>query len=167
MKIDPHTGASLHLYRALQALVPDQVESVMGQETCDIEPQFMGFVLTYARLARLIPKHWTVIDLGCCYAAQAWYFREHKRYIGVDLTSKAQLDRFTFGNTEHLAQDIKRTAAEWAERDTSEVFAISNYVPTNEATKAAVREAFTNLYVFYPHGEPVRRADPGEEAAHG
>jgi len=47
-------------------------------------------------LAALIPLHFTVVDLGCAYAAQSYYFRRHWKYIGVDGWAK---DRIAAPNT--------------------------------------------------------------------
>jgi len=62
----------------------EQYQRVFDQAECDIEPEFLGFITTYYYLSYLIPKHFTIIDFGCAYAPQAYYFINHKKYIGVD-----------------------------------------------------------------------------------
>jgi hypothetical protein len=94
----------------------------------------------------MIPQHWTVIDFGCYVAAQAWYFKDHSRYIGVDVN---RLKRFRFGNTTHLRMPISEAIPK-LKLDLQETFAICNYVPSPEVD--LVRKTFPNLYVYYPHG---------------
>jgi hypothetical protein len=106
----------------------------------------MGFVLTYKHLADLIPKDWTVVDLGCAYNPQNWYFRRHHKYIAVD---NQTTERFVFPNTELYHGNIETWISEHqVEIDPKTTFAILNYVPSVDAE--IVKSAFENLYIFYP-----------------
>lgn len=153
-----HEGLTAELYSELHNAVPDQVENVMSQPYCEIEPSFLGFIDTYHDLARLIPKHWTIIDLGCYVSAQAWYFRDHYRYIGVDAPNRqtrprsTELIRFQFDNTTPVTAWIADYIKKWDGKDTSQVFAICSYVPLRDEEQAEVRRIFTNLYMYYPSG---------------
>ena len=62
----------------------DQKRAVFGQERCEIEPEFLGFVKIYKNLSEIIPKHFTVIDFGCAYNPQSFLFKDHKQFIAVD-----------------------------------------------------------------------------------
>lgn len=114
--------------------------------------------LDYTPLAYLIPKHWTVIDFGCSYNAQAYLFEHHRRLISVDLSMNVyepdfHLERFKPPWCELYEMSIK----EWLDAgyakslDLSTTFAICGYVPSKEV--ALVRDTFRNLFVYYPAGD--------------
>lgn len=135
--------------RLMKVLPKEQIEEVFNYERCELGSDFLGFTETYRLLAKLIPKHFMVIDFGCNAAAQCYYFRHHKKYIGVDYDGTP---RFHFKNTEHVKMEISEYIAQMAgDMDLSCVFAICNYVP-DERAKEAIRERFPNLYIFYPAG---------------
>lgn len=139
---------SFALFRELQTACPDQCQSVLNDS--DIDPWFLGFVSTYLLLSKLIPTHWKVVDFGCAYAPQAWYFRQHKKYIGVDYEPADH--RFRFPNTEHYQGAIADVfPAVLSAHDPQGIFAICNYVPSEQTR--LVREHFPNCFVFYPHGD--------------
>ncbi len=141
-----------------------QLQRILEEGSGDIDGTFVGFTATYRHLAALIPLHFTVVDLGCAYAAQSYYFRRHLKYIGVDGWAK---DRIAAPNTLHLSMSIERYLCERSthgylrERSTHEgsgpVFAICNYVPTDTT---ALRAAYTNLFVYYPEGPRKRPISP-------
>lgn len=144
------------LFRALMAHAPDQVCRVLSTPNCDIDPEFLGFVDFYAHLSALIPRHWTVIDLGCAYAPQAWYFRNHREYLGIDGFTPLPA-RFAFPNSRHLEQRIETFLDDYeAGRIAARkpVFAVMNYVPVNSVTKERVRATFPHLFVYYPQRDP-------------
>ena len=134
------------LFEVLNEKYHDQIK-VLEQPMCDIDGSFLGFVDIYYYLSKIIPKHFTVLDLGCAYASQAYYFRKHKKYIGIDVSIKT---RFKFKNTEHKIIDINEELKNWENENTNEVFAICSYVPIN-TTK--LRETFKNVFTFYPSGK--------------
>jgi hypothetical protein len=147
------------LYRTLLSVVPQQCHLVLHQPYADIDPSFLGMVETYEALSHLIPKHWTVLDIGCSYAPQAYYFREHKRYIGVNLPQRPRLQTFCFANSEFVwmrGEDfINSKHALMLQLNLEQTFAICNYVPdSNDVLGKAVRGTFKNLYCFYPSGTP-------------
>jgi len=120
---------------------------------CDIEPVFMGFVNTYRHLAELIPKDWTVIDLGCAYNPQCFYFTEHKLYVAVDNFNE-MTEMFQAPNTVIYRESINDfVSGHLKDFNLDETFAILNYVPCwGMESNKIVRESFKNLYVYYPHG---------------
>lgn len=58
----------------------DQIDRVFGYHECDITPEFLGFTEVYLHLSCIIPTHWTVVDLGCAYAPQAFLFGDYILY---------------------------------------------------------------------------------------
>ena len=129
-------------------LIPNnQTRWVFSQKDCELEHDFLGFTEFYKHLSFIIPTHFTIVDLGCGYAPQSFYFTKHKQYIGVDVFEG---ERFFALNTRHYTktiQDYVRT--DISKLDLCEVFAICSYVPDEEA-KELVRNTFPNLFVYYP-----------------
>lgn len=145
---------------AWELMPPDQIEAVLGQDGCDIDPAFLGFTDIYFALASIIPHHWTVVDLGCAYAPQAIIFANHKAYVGVDIGSH---QRFTAPNTTHYTMPISAFINERASRfDQDRTFAICSYVPPWHADNMSlVRAAFKNVFTYYPASDPARRRGVG------
>lgn len=118
----------------------------MAYNCCE---DFMGFTKVYKSLLPIIPKHFTIIDLGCCYAPQSYYFKDYKTYIGVDTLEE---ERFKTENTIHYRMSIQefiKMELPMLGLDLKQCFAICSYVPDDEATKLA-RETFPNILVYYP-----------------
>ncbi len=133
----------------LLSKIPEhQFKKVFEQENSDIDYDFLGFTDIYDHLSRIIPKHFTVIDFGCAYAPQCFYFEDHKRYIGVDYFVK---ERFEARNTEHILASIYDILYHIdytkLRLDENETFAICSYVPNQSEL---VRQNFKNCFCFYP-----------------
>lgn len=112
---------------------------------------FMGFTRVYKNLLDIVPKHYTIIDLGCCYAPQCYYFKDYKKYIGVDVSDE---ERFATPNTVHYVMSIQKFIKEVLPElhlNLKECFAICSYVPDDKATELA-RHTFPNILVYYPAG---------------
>lgn len=155
-------AAALH---ELRELIPDaQYEMVMNQGACELEDDFLGFVDRYQALSTIIPRDWVVVDLGCYLAAQSWFFKDHRAYVGVnsrlrdwsyDPVTKEEewfgnMTRFAAPNTHHVTASIQEFIKENPEFCAREdVFAICSYVPDFEATEL-VRQTFKNCDIFYP-----------------
>jgi hypothetical protein len=145
--------------RLLEMLPPEQTDRVFSFAMCDIGPEFLGFVGIYERLSQIIPVDWTVIDLGCAYAPQAFFFEKHREYIGVDLLTELEA-RFAARNSRHYHMAV----SEFVERHTGEyrqdtTFAICSYVPPwGGDNMSLARGAFKNVFTFYPaSSEPAIR----------
>jgi hypothetical protein len=130
----------------------DQIKAVFSQEMCDIEPCFLGFTDVYKHLAQIIPKHFTVIDFGCAYNPQCYYFLEHRKYIAVD---PGESVRFKSPN----CTIYEATTEQWIKEHLSkinihETFAICSYVPPwyGHQSHELVRQNFINVFTYYPHG---------------
>lgn len=135
---------------AFHLLPEDQIKRVLGQEMCDIDAEFLGFTAIYLTLSSIIPRHWTIVDLGCAYSPQAFIFKDHKAYIGVDLGIAKE--RFEAANTTHYTMPIaKFIEAHGADFDQSTTFAICSYVPPwHDDNMALARLNFKNVFTYYP-----------------
>lgn len=135
----------------LKLLPKEQCDAVFNQPMCDIEPVFLGFTKIYKNLSQIIPKNFTVIDLGCAYNPQCFYFTEHKRYIAVD-SWKNQV--FKSENCEVYFMTIKQfIQRHLKDYDLNETFAICSYVPPwGDDNMKLVRDNFINVFTYYPHG---------------
>ena len=142
-------------HELMDLLPKDQLERVFRYEMCDIDFEFMGFTEQYKMLATIIPKNRIVFDFGCAYAPQCYYFKEHQRYIGVDIGNL--FARFRMTNTRHYELTIQQFIRDELPilsrmYDIRNTFAICNCVPDDEAT-ALVRAIFPNVFTFYPYKE--------------
>lgn len=146
---------SLKLYERWVKRDPILTKKVMSQDRCEIEPEFMCFEM-YEPLSKMIPKHWTIFDIGCAFAPQCLYFKDHKRYVGVD---PGELIRFMTPNTGILQSTVKEWIAEWdcpQGINFEESFAIMSYVPADEYSYFLVKTHFKNMFIYYPAGNDVK-----------
>ncbi len=125
-------------------------KNVLKQRWCDIDLDFLGFVDTYFYLSKIIPLHWTVIDFGCAYNPQAYFFRNHKKYIAVD---NGVEEIFCFENTIRFNGSISDYLKQ--EPDTEEVFAICNNVTSKDTE--LVRKYYPNCFIYYTSGNAETR----------
>lgn len=135
---------------AIHLMPDDQLARVFGQKVCDIDHEFLGFTEKYLALASIIPLDWTVVDLGCAYAPQALIFKDHKAYVGVDVSNG---ERFSAPNTTHYSMTTADfIAVHSADFDIDRTFAICSYVPNwfHQDSRRLTREAFKNVFTFYP-----------------
>ena len=122
----------------------DVVIKLLTQNYCEIDYEFPGFVDIYESLSKIIPHHFTIMDFGCYIAPQCYYFKDHKKYIGIDHIT---LDRFYVQNTIHIISDISVYINQF-NGNVSDIFAICSYVPGNNSE--FVRSKFTNCFCYYP-----------------
>lgn len=134
---------------ALFLLPKGQVNKVLKEQAMELDPSFLGFTNVYLALATLIPRHWTVVDLGCAQAAGCCFFKKHKQYIGVD---PGKDTRFHFKNTKHFVGTIDQFLRDpISDLNFKETFGICSYVPDDDA-RYLVNETFDNVFNYYPHG---------------
>lgn len=148
---DTNHNLSVQLYYSLPE--EQRKEVITVENECDLEPCFMGFVETYYYLSKLIPKDWTVVDIGSAYAPQCYYFQDHAKYIAVEPPSRIKL--FHMDNTEIYRMTAKQFINDMLPKlhlDMDKTFAICSYVPEwyNENPRGLTRRVFKNLYCFYP-----------------
>lgn len=67
----------------MHQLGDEQLERYMQYDRCEYDGEYLGFIEVYCAVH--VPDDWTVIDLGCNQAAQAWYFKNAAHYIGIDM----------------------------------------------------------------------------------
>lgn len=138
----------------LNEISQEQIDSVLNQYYCELDYEFLGFIEIYKNLAQIIQNHFTIIDLGCYCAAQAFYFKKHRLYVGVDTID---LKRFSTENTIHYQKSIQDFILDDVKNfNLEETFAICSYVPDYDGRKL-VRETFENLFVFYPYEKIMLR----------
>lgn len=152
----PEAEFSEHFYAKCHSellnLIPKyEYEKIMNQPYCELDCTFLGFLEIYKSLSLAIPRGCIIIDLGCYVAAQSYFFREHRKYIGVDVVD---LKRFSPPNAEHYVMDIQEFVKDvvpelFREEDPLKYVAVCSYVPDSEAT-ALVRAAFPNVMCYYP-----------------
>jgi len=140
-----------HLYKQLKKDIrfSKQVDEIIDSDSCEIDPTFLGFTDTYRYLAKIIDKDWTIIDLGCCNATQAFYFLKHKQYIGVDISNCMKLKT---PNGIFYKESIKDFITNHKDLvEAQKTFAICNYVPPWVGGSGdIVKQSFRNCYVYYP-----------------
>ena len=139
--------------RMLWDMIPKEEVERAFLSGCDLDGSFAGFVDVYYELSKVIPKHWTVVDIGCAYNAQSYLFKDHKRYIAVD---PSDCEKFKAPNCEIFnmtAKEFLHTMA-FDGLNLDETFAICSYVPNwhNQAPRELTRLYFKTVFTYYPHG---------------
>ena len=150
---------SKELYNYIKKNHKDQIINVFNQDNIiEISPEFLGFLNIYYYLAKIIPINFTVIDFGCGYNAQSFYFINHKKYIGVDFWPNTV--RFQAPNTEfHEMLIDEYIHANKTKFIPEQTFAICSYVPNwRTNNKKLVKETFANIFTFYPSIENIQLA---------
>lgn len=136
--------------KLLSQINPKEIKQVLHDSNVDIDMEFIGFVEQYYHLSKIIPKHFTVIDLGCASGFQSYYFKDFKNYIGIDVSNSIRVKPPS--NAIYYIRDIKSFIKENVKNmDLNTCFAICNFIPDKKAVKYA-RKVFTNIFVFYPAG---------------
>lgn len=140
------------------SLIPkEEIERVMKSDaSAEIQSScHMCGGATYYNLSKMIPKHWTVIDIGCAYNPQSYLFQSHARHIAIEplwLDKDFHFEYFKAPNTELLfmtGQEFIQNELPKMNLDLNKTFCIVNYVPSGAANLMA-RETFKNIYTYYP-----------------
>jgi hypothetical protein len=131
-------------------LIPkEEYKSIMSQDMCELDHSFLGFLEVYNSVLSFVPKHYTIVDLGCYMAAQAYLFKDYQKYIGVDV---CLLNRFKPLNTEHYYCSIQQFIENHINNlNLDTTFAICSFVPDFKSVELA-RRTFKNILVYYPSG---------------
>lgn len=142
----------------LRSLIPDEEWKRVMQSDASAEIDANNMTCgrgTYYMLSKMIPKDWTVIDFGCAYNPQSYFFKEHARHIAIEppfVDNDFHFEFFRAPRTEVLYTTgqlfIKEILPE-LNLDLDKTFAICNYVPSDDCCKM-VRETFKNCFTFYP-----------------
>lgn len=127
-----------------------RVFSESDSASVEIDSSFLCFGDEYRHLSEILPKDTVIIDLGCAYNPQAYYFKDFDRTISVDLSFGNNV-RFQPKNNEIFIESIQHFIKETLPTlhlDLEKCFAICSYVPDEEAQKM-VAETFPYHSVIY------------------
>ena len=159
-KHDKKTITQPELY---EKIPKDQLYKFRG-DLVEIDHTFMAFLESYKPVAELIPKDFTIIDLGCYMAAQSFLFEDFNRYIGVDnfenyFPSRTRqedinrtCERFISKNAEHFVlriQDFLDVYSNELKGDSNKIYAICSFVPGYESFFDKMIEIFPNCLITY------------------
>lgn len=117
-------------------------------------------------MLNFVPKDKTIIDLGCSYAAQSYYFRENEKYIGVDACGNndtvihTENSEFYFISIQAFIKDVFPALG----IDPTDVFAVCSCVP-DKAARELVAETFSYCRVYYPGEISVWKLPEGKTKA--
>lgn len=132
-------------------IIPKQeIERVFrGTAGAELDYTFLAFEDVYKSALNFVPKGKIIIDLGCAYAPQAYYFTEYSGYIGVDINIPDI--HFETDNMKLYEMSIQQFCKKVVDEKwyLGKYFAICSYVPDDEARRC-VRETFPNCLVYYP-----------------
>lgn len=142
------------LYKLIQREKINRIFEKSETAGAELDYTFLGFEEVYKAVTLFIPKSRAIIDFGCGYAFQSWYFRDYRKYIGVDVGSVCEdvLEILKIGNSEfyHMSiQEFIRNEFHKTGYSFDEAFAICSYVPDTDAQRL-VRETFPHCLVYYP-----------------
>lgn len=129
-----------------------EMQRLFSYEYCELEPDFLGFLNSYYDL-QMLPKDFAIIDIGCYQALQGVYFRNHKKYIGVDIDTPTEY-MLKQENAEYFFIQGQRFIKEILPKllgnglDIDKTFAICSYVPDEELWKM-ISETFPYHRIKY------------------
>lgn len=142
------------LYKLIPKDKIDRVFQVSKTASSELDCTFLGFEEVYRAVTLFVQKDRIIIDFGCGYAFQSWYFKDYRKYIGVDVGHEAEdvLNVLETGNSDFYNMRIQQFIAMFPRMgyEPEEVFAICSYVPDTDAQRL-VRETFPHCLVYYPH----------------
>lgn len=120
--------------------------------SAELDHSFLAFEEVYKGIVNFVPKHKIIVDLGCAYAFQAYYFKDYKQYIGIDCGFCSDSGRYKTANTIFYNMTIQDFCKKVIDENwnLNDVFAICSYVPDDEARDCA-RKTFPNCLVYYPN----------------
>lgn len=134
--------------------------------SAELDYTFLGFEDVYRDVLNFVPKDKTIIDLGCGYAAQSYYFRENEKYIGVDTCGNndtvihTENSEFYFISIQAFIKDVFPALG----IDPTDVFAVCSCVP-DKAARELVAETFPYCRVYYPGEISVWKLPEGKTKA--
>lgn len=119
--------------------------------SAELDYSFLGFENIYKAVLMFVPKNKIIIDFGCAYATQSYFFIGYKKYIGIDIqmTNDSVIhtdnSKFYHMTIQKFVNEVFPTLGYRQD----EVFAICSYVPDKEA-RELVRFSFDYCLVCYP-----------------
>ena len=159
---EPFDEGDAACYRLRNAVFSDPVAApevirCMSCPESELEQDFLCFADVYEAAAKVAPKYWKILDLGCNQAIQAYLFRDHEQYIGVD--SHVPIEhRYAAPNVVHQMAEaaLWLTTSEIARTlDPARTFVIVSYVPDSRVIRTLMAGfSFTNVLSYYPASDP-------------
>lgn len=149
----------------LFSLVPKEKLDYLFEHSnasAELDFTFLGFEDVYRDVLNFVSRDKTIIDLGCGYAAQSYYFQDHREYIGVDACGDndsvihTENSEFYFMSIQDFIKDVFPVSG----IDPKDVFAVCSYVPDATARKL-VMETFPYCRVYYPDSISVWKLPEG------
>lgn len=142
-------------FTPLREIIPRaELKRLLSQDYCELEPDFLCFEPAYQAVAKYVPKDYIIVDCGCYLALQAYLFREHRRYIGIDCLEKQQLfqnlERASTANSLMLSTRVQDMRSWLWQGERLYVMAVA--VPDREVQEAVRR--MPNHFLWYP-GTPA------------
>lgn len=142
-------------------LIPkEELEQKLSYGDSELEPDFLCFENNYEPVARIVPKEFTIVDMGCYQAAQCYLFAKHKLYVGVDCYEKCLSERyappmrFQAENTVHIVSTINFFISRFLRMfDLSKTYFIASAVPDFTETETLLYVT-KNCLVSYPGKQP-------------
>jgi len=123
-----------------------EVNRLFSYPECELDGDFIAFLNSYADLKEIVPKGWTILDLGCYQALQGHLYKDHARYIGVDsgVSSEWRLRQDNAEYYECTIQDFIERILPELDIDLEKTFAVCSYVPDKQA-----REMVRNTFPYF------------------
>lgn len=129
----------------------DKIFSELNTASAELDRMFLGFEEVYKAVTMFVPKSKIIIDFGCAYAFQSWYFKDYEKYIGVD-SSVSNEDVLKTDNSKFFFMSIQEFIKEQFLKlgyKKEDIFAVCSYVP-DEKARMMVKEYFPYCLVYYP-----------------
>lgn len=129
-----------------------QIEK-LNQYRCEIESDNLYMGCCYEAASFIIPKDYTIIDLGCYMAAQSFLFEDYDGYIGVDIYDSDRLapSRFKTKNATHYSMTIEEFLDNIVLfKNPDQYYVIMNAVP-GEYIYANNRSLLDKIYAKLPN----------------
>lgn len=140
---------SCDLFKKIPQILIKEVFKKSPEVSAEMDYTFLGFEEVYQRVKKEVPEYMTIIDFGCAYAFQSWYFKDYAGYIAID-SAVPPKKRFIANGTMHYYGTIQDFIGNfYIDMIGNPIFAVCSYVPDEEAREMVVKN-FRNHYVYYP-----------------
>lgn len=128
----------------------DRVFKTSDTAGAEMDSSFLCFEEIYMKVKEHCTKDTVVIDFGCAYAPQSYWFKECKQYIGVDIPFRNNVKFKTDNSKIYLmrGQDFIKEVLPTLDIPMENIIAVCSYVP-DEELQQMVAEHFKYNYVQY------------------
>lgn len=139
--------------KTIQKIPKNELDRVFSEsETAseDMDFTFLCFEDIYIKVKQFCSEETIILDFGCAYAAQSYWFLDCKKYIGIDLPFYNNV-KFRTNNSEIYlmsGQDFIKNELPKLNINQENIVAVCSYVPDEELQKM-VSGTFKYNYVQY------------------